>query len=281
MAHSILARIRPEHIKRNGAAVAVVENALPSDYYNALAASFPPLEFIAGRRALDNNRAYRRAAPEVIGRPEIPAIWNDFLAYHSSRAFFDEFCDLWAADIARYHPALEANFGKPLRQFSVGVRASGKAEDPANQDHDLVLDCQVSVNSPVTEVSSVRGPHLDSPRKLFNALLYFRHPDDHSTGGDLEFYNLKPGKVPDKWSVIDPDLVELAHLAPYRANTLVMFINSSGALHGVSPRSVTPMPRRYVDFLGECYGGKSAAFFTPPNRADAAGFWRALLDRWL
>lgn len=261
-------------------AMAVVENALPNDYYRELAASFPSLEFIAGPGPLESNRAYRKAAPELLDRKEIPAIWKDFLAYHCSAAFFHEFCDLWGEDVARLHSALEENFGKPLREFSVGVRGSGKAEDPANRDHDLVLDCQVSVNSPVLKMSSVRGPHLDSPRKLFNALLYFRHPDDDAAGGDLEFYRLKPGHRPDKWSAIDPECVELAHVAPYRANTLVIFINSPGALHGVSPRSVTPLPRRYVDFLGECYGGRSAAFFTPPDRRGR-GLLRRMLGRWL
>jgi hypothetical protein len=38
------------------------------------------------------------------------------------------------------------------------------------------------------------------------------------------------------------------------------------------------VPRRYVDFLGECYNGKSAAFFTPAD--GRPGFWRGLIDRW-
>jgi hypothetical protein len=266
MVHSALARLRPEHIRRNSTAVAIVENALQEPYYQELADSFPSLEFIAGPGPLENNRAYRKATPEVLAQTEVPTIWKDFLAYHCSRAFFDEFCERWGEDIARLHPALKENFGKPLHEFSVGVRGSGKAEDPTNECYDLVLDCQVSVNSPVLEPSSVRGPHLDSPRKLFNGLLYFRHPEDASTGGDLEFYRFKCGRRPHKWSAIDPDPVELAYAVPYRANTLVMFINSPAALHGVSPRSVTPMPRRYVNFLGECYGRKSAAFFTPPDR---------------
>lgn len=279
MVHSVLDRVRPEQIKRNGAVVAVIENALPGDYYEELAASFPSLEFVAGQGPLKSNRAYRKAAPEIIAGHQISTIWEDFLAYHSSRAFFDEFCDLFESDIARLHPALETNFGKPLREFSVGVRGSGKIEDAANREHDLVLDCQIAVNSPVTAMSSVRGPHLDSPRKLFNALLYFRHPDDRSTGGDLEFFRLKNDRRPTRWSDIDPDLVERTDVVPYRANTLVMFVNSPGALHGVSPRSVTPLPRRYVDFLGECYGGKEPAFFSPPDRADR-GIWHRVTDRW-
>jgi hypothetical protein len=51
---------------------------------------------------------------------------------------------------------------------------------------------------------------------------------------------------------------------PYRPNTLAFFVNAPKAIHGVTPRSVTPVPRRYVNFLGECYGGRSDEFFTSP-----------------
>jgi len=273
MTHSVLSRIRPDQIRRNGFVVGIIENALPDDCYQALAETFPT-EFIAGPQPLDNNVAYRKSTAEALSRPEIPSIWKDFLSYHCSKAFFAEFCDVFEEDIARLHPGLEANFGKPLAAFDVGVRASDGADDPSNADCDLVLDAQLSINSPVFEPSSVRGPHLDSPRKLFNALLYLRHPDDESTGGDLEFYRLKKGRLPGETTAIDPDLVEIVDSVPYGANTLVMFINCPHALHGVSPRSVAPMPRRYVNFLGECHGGKSAGFFRPPDRQ---GLWRSLL----
>ena len=52
---------------------------------------------------------------------------------------------------------------------------------------------------------------------------------------------------------------------PYRANTLVLFSNSPAAIHGVTPRSVTQAPRRYMNFLGECYRGRADDFFVAVN----------------
>jgi hypothetical protein len=45
---------------------------------------------------------------------------------------------------------------------------------------DVMLDPQFAINSAVTFVSTVRGPHLDKPYKLFAAILYMQHPDDDS-----------------------------------------------------------------------------------------------------
>ena len=47
---------------------------------------------------------------------------------------------------------------------------------------------QVGINTPVTRdgPSAVRGPHYDRLSELFAGLLYFRHPDDTSSGGDLQ-----------------------------------------------------------------------------------------------
>ena len=49
-------------------------------------------------------------------------------------------------------------------------------------------DCQVGINTPVTRngPTAVRGPHYDRLTELFAGLLYFRHPDDRSSGGDLQ-----------------------------------------------------------------------------------------------
>jgi hypothetical protein len=38
---------------------------------------------------------------------------------------------------------------------------------------------------------------------------------------------------------------------PYTRNTFVMFINTNHSIHGVAPRSASPLPRRLVNFIGE------------------------------
>jgi hypothetical protein len=39
---------------------------------------------------------------------------------------------------------------------------------------------------------------------------------------------------------------------PYRANSYLCFVNSSEAVHGVSPRDTTDVPRRYINFIADC-----------------------------
>ena len=97
--------------------------------------------------------------------------------------------------------------------------------------------------------------HVDRQVALFAGLLYMRRPDDDSRGGDLELYRFRdrprrfePGRY------VDDALVELVKTIPYEANRLVFFVHSPDALHGVSPRSVTPHPRLHVNFLAELQG---------------------------
>ena len=90
MPHSVLAQVRLDQIKRNGVAVAAVEDALPRDYYEALAASFPAIELIAGSGPLESNRAYRMAVRDVLGRqPALLPIADVHDRRAEVRAFLD------------------------------------------------------------------------------------------------------------------------------------------------------------------------------------------------
>lgn len=266
-------------IRREPFPYAVVPNALPRDYYAALEATFPPLSRFGKGEALGNNKLHHLNSRQTIQNSDIPEIWQNFIEYHSSGSFFQEVCGLWGEQIQGFRSRLLKGYDKPLQDFSVTRRTEGKRAEKANQSSDIVLDCQFSVNSPVSEVSSVRGPHLDSPFKLFAALLYFRHPDDESTGGDFEIYSLKPGSLPlPKPSKINPAYVELVERVSYRPNTLVFFVNTHRAYHGVTPRSISPLPRRYVNFLGECYAGNQFSLFSPTN-PKLSPAWRNTLTK--
>jgi hypothetical protein len=57
--------------------------------------------------------------------------------------------------------------------------------------------------------------------------------------------------------------VESVKRIPYRRNTLLAWINTRSSIHAVTPRSVTPLPRRYVAVSGECFGGgRPCEFFS-------------------
>ena len=87
-----------------------------------------------------------------------------------------------------------------------------------------------------------------------------RDPDDDSIGGDQEIcrWRAKPefknAYIPGHQVTnthIDDDQVELVNTVQYRANTLVMFVNSPFAVHGVTERQPTPHVRRYINFIAQ------------------------------
>lgn len=59
-----------------------------------------------------------------------------------------------------------------LHNFSMAMRYTPKAKEA-----DLVLDCQVGINTPVSSRSVVRGPRTDNPYEIWAGLLYFKHGD--------------------------------------------------------------------------------------------------------
>jgi hypothetical protein len=241
----------------------VVENVLPEADYRALEESFPSVEYVARGEEVVNNRTYLANSDRVLSDPDTPPAWQSFFAAHTQRALFESAMSLWQEEIERRHPDLEANFGKKLGEFEV-ARRSGKGDSPANRRADIMLDCQFGVNSPVTVESSTRGAHVDSGAKLFSSLLYFRAKDDESTGGEYELLRLRRGPYPrSKMKNIPSKYIESVKRIPYRRNTLLAWLNTPESIHGVTPRSVTSIPRRYVAISGECFGGaKPMEFFS-------------------
>lgn len=254
MSQSILGRITPDQIVYDPYPHICVPNALAPDYYAELDAAYPDMKAIAGSGPYANNRLYALRAQHVLDNPDIPTIWRDFFAYHCSQEFLKEAVAFWRPAIDQALPDLEARFGKPLTELTAAMRQRGRTKTPSNLLADCMLDCQFGVNSPVTQSTSVRVPHVDNPAKLFAGLLYFRSPDDRSTGGDLGLYRLTSDRYYHTRDLDVPErFVERVKEVPYSANTLIMWLNLPHSLHGVSPRSVTDIPRRYVNFISESY----------------------------
>ncbi len=266
MVQSVLARASRADIQTEPFPHLVLEEALEPEYFRELAECFPDLEKVRNGRPLENNKAYLLNAVEVLPDPEIPQIWRDFFQYHSSQGFFWEMWNFWKDSLAEVYPDIERRFGCRVEELTTALRPKAGSKTAGNDAADVMMDVQFGMNSPVTSVSRVRGPHLDKPFKLFAGLIYFRRPDDDSTGGDLGFYRYKgPRHFFDNRYDIADRFVERYREVPYRANTLVMWLNTPTSLHGVSPRSLSPVPRRYVNFIAECYRLSTEGFFSVPR----------------
>jgi hypothetical protein len=225
----------------------LIDDALEPQIYASLAEQFPSIDIVNRRgRPVKNNHLYLLSAQDVMEDVRIAQAWRDFFRYHVSVQFWRDALPLIKSQLLTINPGLETLAGRPLEEFRVAVR-----EKDAEFEQEISLDCQFGMNSPVIRRSSVRSPHLDHPSKLFNALLYCRAPDDDTPGGELILYRRTGPLAYSDGSSILPTRVVAAKRIAYRANRLVLFLNSPWSVHGVAPRPQTPHVRRYVNFLCE------------------------------
>ena len=173
-------------------------------------------------------------------------MWREFTRYHVSQDFFNEVRVLFESRIRELHPRLESNVAKPLSDWESSVRF----REPIR---DIALECQFTYGAPVDVRSRSIGPHVDREVALYAGLFYMRDDHDDSEGGDLELYRFNAGAPAfDAGSRRVPDeRVTLCKTIRYGSNTLVFFLHSPYALHGVSPRSPTTFPRRHINLVGE------------------------------
>lgn len=233
--------------------------------YEELAAGYPSLDMIVnGRAEIGSNEAVRMTVKQVLGDRRISPLWREFFDYHTSADYWRDVTRLFASHFRREFPGLEERVGRAYEDWRVMPRGfSGEA--------DVRLDCQFVMNTPVTrQPSSVKTPHIDLCDKIFSALYYMRDPLDQSTGADLELYDWRRDPRFIKHRTLNRD-VELVKTVAYKANAYVCFVNSEAAVHGVSPRGVTPVPRRYINFIAEL----PIKAFEPKQLNRLQKFWYA------
>jgi hypothetical protein len=222
----------------------VRQDVLPSHDYETLDSEFPSLtQMLGGRSNFGNNEAVRLSVRQVLGSNQISPIWKDFFAFHTSSDYWREIIRIFGQHLRQEFPRLEERVGRRFEDWRVVPRGySGDAE--------VRLDCQFVMNTPVVAVSTVKSPHVDLCDKILSSLFYFRSAQDNVNGGDLDLYawRRKPRFV--KHRTLQQD-IEISRTVSYAANTFVAFVNSEKSVHGVSPRGVTTIPRRYINFIAE------------------------------
>ena len=131
----------------------------------------------------------------------------------------------------------------------------------------MAPDCQIGMNSPVTKSgTSVKGPHLDYPMKLFASLFYLKHEKDKAKGGDLVLYHWNEGEKPAfyKKLFIKPELITAFATVPYGPNRYAIMFNTLQAVHGVTAREKSIYPRRLCNIIMETYPTTPSLFEVKP-----------------
>lgn len=260
---SLLANITPADIRTDPFPHVVARDVLPADLYADLCAGFPSFAEIAWNpadRPPPSNRRFDKSTHMLQLDERTSPAWVAFSTWHASAAFYAQvvalFADHWPA-------ALRRVMGGDMTGLPCRLLRRWELLEPGM----VTLDARIEINTPVTGAGSVsRGPHLDTPNRLYSCLFYLRHPDDDSVGGDLELYRWRQGPTGDIAAFQQPAAaVEHVATIPYRANQMVIFPQGIDALHGVSLRHPTPHMRRYVFITAEI----AADWLLPPVPADA------------
>ena len=221
----------------------VIDNALPDPIFERLLREFPE-QTVIEQGGLYDGHTHRFLAESVLNSEQIPQIWKEFVAFHTSDRCYREAIDF-------LEPALASCYAERLkfiRRAKTGIRNVG--------DGDIMLDCQFVLNRPNVETS--RTIHLDNPKELYAMLLYVRSPGDTVKGGDLQIYRARHGSVGISGvREANPDDLELIEEVPYAANRLALFLNTPKSFHGVSVREPGGINRRSMNIIAELPKKKS------------------------
>ncbi len=218
----------------------IIDDALPDNIYKKLSESFPKSEKIIGQNEYKENYAYRYNAYNSIRDDEITNDWKEFIKYHTSYKFLDEFYDIFGESIKKIY---KVEKDKLFNENNIGVRFDGR--------NHFNLDCQFVINTPTSGETKVIEPHLDNPVEFYAALLYMKDEGDDSKGGNLMTYDFKDKPSFYGKSRVREENVNLIEEIEYKKNRLVMFLNSPYSIHGVTKRSKTNFYRKYINIIGE------------------------------
>lgn len=262
--HSLLERVTAADIRTDPFPHIIIPNALDPGLYGALADSFPSFSRIAWESTglLPNNRRFALLAQAILDAPDLPDCWKEFTALHSGPEFLDAVATLFAG---HWHPDLLAALDGQLTGHS---SSRFNLQDGPDEGGRIRQDARIEINTPVRDrPSAARGPHLDTPNRLYSGLFYMRAPEDDSIGGELVLYRWREGaaRTISAFQLPDAAVTEMARI-PYRANQFVLFPQGIDALHGVGLRHPTPHIRRYVFITAEL----ARDWLTLPARENAA-----------
>jgi hypothetical protein len=279
--YSILRGLTRADIRHEPYAHVVVEGCLPAPLYAELARTYPDdetilrLEKSARRGRVQPNSRHDVGAQPILGNPDcFSRGWQEFVKYHVSNVFFQEFIGLMGPEIMAAYPELERRLGRPLRELRTGILDGSEVDDC-----EIALDCHIGINTPSRHSGSVRRVHTDAPDELFAALIYFRAENDRAAGGDLEICRWNRQTPLFVGSEVDESDAVQNYAVVTKPNTAVIFINTVNALHAVSARSPSLVSRRLVNIMGRVPRSVPEGLFEKRQKTDLMSLGRRALRR--
>jgi len=257
---SVLKNFKKENLIMDPYPYIIIENCLDEDIYNHLENTYPNdnlifNEDIQKHSKIQKNIRYQINASNTLKNNNIDNIWKFFVKYHTSNEFFKQLESIFNTELL-YNTK---NKFKKINKNSIGIR---------NIDSkDILMDCQIGINSISNVKNCVIKPHIDNQKKIYSGLLYMKHKDDISNGGDLNLYNIKYkySNIDEFTKIIknnninnltnnhewDLNQLKLINTVKYKKNTFIIFLNQLNSIHSVSDREPNIYSRRLINIISE------------------------------
>jgi len=223
-----------------------VQNALSEDYYANLYDSLPTWQVVAGG-AKGNNLRVNHFAKNM---RQYSSAWQDFIQYHTSNDFYQEFIHWFGDYIREYLPLVEKKYGK-LENIPLKEKTGKNSAKWGPLGSHILL----GVYTPTGKPTIARDAHLDKQDHLSSGLLYLADPDDDA-GGPLQLFECKGkpsyGAFPVEGEMcVKGKNVKFPHMEPvtnviYEANHFATFLCTQKSVHRVGLRQATKHPRRFA-----------------------------------
>jgi len=225
----------------------VVESLLPADVYDLLIEAIPPEPFFDAHDPIKRNLRF----PMEFGPALSAAVW----------AFFDDVVTrqmIRPAVVERFHAPLQrhydAIFGRAFRERAEALAQSVSGGRLMLRRAGYHLD-----------------PHRDPKHSMLTCLFYLARPGDSETYGTQLFSVADDSDASYKQTYYPEQegrRCELAALVPFRANSMLVFLNSRGAHGATIPPDAPASLERY-----------SYQFYVAPEKAQLGELIRDLPER--
>jgi len=219
-----------------------IDSFLKTETYKEITEKFPTLKTFENYGDIKGNNIQIRVAFNNFSQ-ELDLFWKEFGSYFLNSDFFYNFCEFYEDDIKYLYPKIYHVIKK--KNFKIGIQGIDNFEKC-----DVLLDFQIGINTPVKEVTSVRGPHLDNKKTIYTALCYLKDSDDNTNSGHFTIYQLKRFKLlglGSSRSVSLSDVKDYKEIK-YKSNRVASFLNTKKSIHGVTQRELTSKVRKFFAF---------------------------------
>ena len=252
---SLLQNFNKSNFYNNPFPHVIIENALPEDIYNELQKSTP--NDLISQSDLEKNNFRINILLDQLKNDTKYKMWHDFLSFHSSIDFYEEFISIFKDSINELYPNLINEQKKKILKKD-SIKMLNNRESAYIKKGETLLTSNYGCNTPVKVPTSVVEPHLDNSNKFYFGLFYLRPEDDKSEGGDLEIYkwkdnysNFKKKNIlfVKKWINIYDHVTQVKKLV-YKKNCVIFGLNCIDSLHGVTIRQKTNYIRQFTYFSG-------------------------------